>query len=348
MSVTIRKIAKEVGVSVAAVSKALNNRPGVSLPLKLKIEKVAERLGYSPYVKARKTGMYARGLKYIGVIYARAGEHLIREIQEGIDSVLKKSGFYEIRYGVNIYGELDDEQRKEIFLEKILEDKSIVGLLSVFLDISDVTIAKLQKEKIPVVLLNNCSDYGQCVFIDNADATYKAVKKLIELGHKNIGLIMPEERTERVWHDRLEGYKKALKEHNIPYNPSLMVYEHSFDLKEAGLATEALLEREPTTTAILYGSDIQAYGGMKMLQEMGVKIPEDIAIVGFDDMAYSRISNPPLASIRQPMKEMGEKGAKLLLESIGKEKFPHKSLKLNAELIIRKSLQKDIPEEKWL
>lgn len=348
MSVTIKKIAKEVGVSVAAVSKALNNRPGVSLPLKLRIEKVAERLGYSPYVKARKTGMYARGLKYIGVIYARAGEHLVREIQEGIDSVLKGSGFYEIRYSVNIYGELYDEQRKEIFLEKILEDKSIVGLLSVFLDISDVTIAKLQKEKIPVVLLNNYSDYGQCVFIDNLNASYKVVKKFIELGHKNIGLIMPEEWTEQVWHDRFEGYKKALKEHGITYNPSQIIYEHSFDLKESGLATKTLLEREPEVTAILYGSDVQAYGGMKALQEMGFNIPDDIAVIGFDDMSYSRISNPPLASVKQPMREMGEKGAKLLLESIEKEKFPHKSLKLNAELIIRKSLQKDIPEEKWL
>ena len=348
MAVTIKDIAKELGVSPAAVSKALNNRPGIGLPLKLRIEKAARRLGYAPYLKARQTGMYERSMKYIAVIYARAGEHLVGEIEVGIKEVIKDSGYYELRYTVDTYNDLYDNQRKEVFLEKVISDNGIVGLISVFLDLSDSTIARLQKSNIPVVLLNNKSDYGQCVLIDNVDASFEVTKKLLELGRKKIGLIMPEESSEFVWQDRLEGYKKALKEYKVAYDPYLIVYEHTFALKDSGLATKALIDRSPEVNAIIYGSDLQAYGGLKILREMEKRVPEDIAVIGFDDLPFSRISDPPLCSVQQPMREMGETGAKLLLEAISKKKFPNKMITLKSELILRKSCQKDIPEEKWL
>lgn len=348
MSITIKEIAKELGVSAAAVSKALNNRPGIGLPLKLRIEKRARELGYAPYLKARQTGMYERSLKYLAVIYARAGEHLVGEIEAGIGEAIKDSGFYELHYTVDVYRDLYDEQRKEIFLDKIISEKGVAGLITAFLNLSSPTIAKLQKNNIPVVLLNNYSDYGQCVVIDNIDASFRVAKKLIESGHKKIGLIMPEEFKELVWEDRLEGYKRALKENRLTYDPYLIIYEHTFDLKEAGLATKVLLEREPSVTAIIYGSDLQAYGGLKMLQELGKNIPDDIAVVGFDDMPFSRISNPPLASVRQPMRKMGQVGARLLLDAISEKKFPNKVITLKSELILRRSCQKDIPEERWL
>lgn len=348
MSITIKEIAKELGVSAAAVSKALNNRPGIGLPLKLRIEKKAQELGYAPYLKARQTGMYERSLKYLAVIYARAGEHLVGEIETGIKETIRDSGFYELHYTVDVYNELYDEQRKEVFLDKIISEKGACGLISAFLSLSGSTIAKLQKNNIPVVLLNNYSDYGQCVVIDNIEASFKVTKKLIELGHKKIGLIMPEESKESIWQDRLEGYKRALRENKLPYDPYLIVYEHTFDLKEAGLATKVLLEREPSVTAIIYGSDLQAYGGLKMLQELEKNIPGDVAVIGFDDMPFSRVSNPPLASVKQPMRKMGQIGARLLLDAISEKKFPNKAVTLKSELILRKSCQKDIPEERWL
>lgn len=348
MAATIKDIAKELGVSAAAVSKALNNRPGIGLPLKLRIEKKAQELGYAPYLKARQTGMYERSLKYLAVIYAKAGEHLVGEIESGIKEIIKDSGFYELHYTVDVHNDLYDEQRKEVFLDKIISEKGVCGLISAFLSLSGSTIAKLQKNNIPVVLLNNYSDYGQCVVIDNIEASFKVTKKLIELGRKKIGLIMPEESKESVWQDRLEGYKKALKENKLPYDPYLIVYEHTFDLKEAGLATKVLLEREPSVTAIIYGSDLQAYGGLKMLRELEKNIPDDVAVVGFDDMPFSRVSNPPLSSVRQPMRKMGQVGAQLLLDAISEKKFPNKVVTLKSELILRRSCQKDIPEEKWL
>jgi DNA-binding LacI/PurR family transcriptional regulator len=346
MAVTIKDIAKEAGVSIAAVSKALNDRPGISLSLKRKITEIAQRLSYIPYIKARQTGMYAHPLKFITALYAYAGERLIRDIQNGINGILADSGFYELRH--TVHTQLYAKERKQIFIDKILQDKGVKGVMSVFLKLSDAEIAGFQKADIPVVLLNNYCGCGKCVIIDNVEASSEATKALIELGRKNIGLIMPEETTEQVWEVRLKGYRKALEGANIGYNPHLINYEHSFDLKGSAYATKVLLDREPKIDAILYGSDMQAYGGMEVIKEMGKRIPEDIAVIGFDDMFFSKITTPPLTSVKQPMFEMGKEAAALLLEAIKKKDFSHKVVTLKSQLILRQSTHRDISREKLL
>lgn len=348
MSVTIRDIAKKAGVSIAAVSKALNNRGGISLPVKLKIERIAKALNYSPYINARKTGMLSGPSKHIGIIYAFAGEHLIREIQNGMDSVLTDSGYLLTRFNLNSPGQTPDEVRKEYLVDKITEDKSVAGIIAVFVKIADATVAKLQKSGIPVVQLNNYTSYGKCVYVDNKESAYNATKTLIKLGRKHIGLIMPEEVYEDVWQQRLDGYKKALVEANIDYNPYLTVYEHQFSLSEAARATKTLLEREPKIDAIIYGSDIQAYGGLEALKTLNKRVPDDIAVLGFDNMPFSEITYPPLTSIAQPMFEMGKDGAQLMLDSIKSNSHGHKAIKLNGELVLRQSTHKDIPREKLI
>ncbi len=348
MSVTIKEVAKEAGTSLSTVSKALNHRSGVSLPLKRKIEKIAQRMGYSPYIKAREIGMYAHTLNYIGIIYAYAGEHLLADIQDGVYTVLGSSEFYELRYNVNVYRQLYDEERKEMFIDKITQDKSIAGLMSVFLKLSEASIAKFQKSGIPVVLINNYSDYGKCIFIDNVEAGFKATMALIEAGRKKIGLIMPEETSEEVWQQRLSGYKKALSKARLAYDPYLLVYEHTFSLEESAHATKALIEKEPAIDGIVYGSDTQAYGGMEALKELGKRIPEDVAVIGFDDMPFSRITNPPLASIRQPMFELGRQGAQMLIDSIKNKDFSHRAVHLKTELVLRQSASAEITREKLL
>lgn len=348
MAVTIKEIAKEAGVSIAAVSKALNNRGGIGIELKYNIEQIARRLGYAPYMKSRESGMFAGPSKYIGMVFAWADEHLTREIQRGIDTAFKDSGFYQIRYNINIPGHTPDEIRKEDFIQKILEDKSIAGLMSVFLQISDATIAKLRRSGIPVVILNNHSSYGKSVSIDNVAAAHTAVKSLLKQGRRKIGLIMPEEANEHVWIDRLKGYKKALAEARIPYDPYLIVYDHSFSLKQCAIATKTLIQRDPGLDAIVFGSDQQAYGGLEALRILGKKVPEDIAVIGFDDLPFSRITNPPLSTLHQPMFEMGKMGGKMLLEAVKYKNFSHKAVVLKSQLVARHSSDASIPVEKLI
>ncbi len=348
MPVTIANIAKEAGVSPSTVSKALNSREGVSLPLRNKITRIARRLGYAPYMKARATGMYDAVTKLVGIIYANAGEHLIRDIQSGVDEVLQKAGFYEIRYSVNIGNELYSEERKKHFIEKVLQDKSIVGLLSVFLRIPDSYIASLQKGGIPVVSVNNRTGCGKCVVINNEQASFEATDVLVRLGRKRIGLIMPEETHEPVWAERLAGYRRALDTAGVAYDPYLLVYEHNFTVRDAALATRTLIEHEPHVNGIIYGSDLQAYGGMQALKELGRKIPDDVAVIGFDDMTLSEIIDPPLSSVKQPMLEMGRRGAQLLVEAIRNRDVSHRVVELKGSVVLRQSTHREIPRARLL
>ncbi|MFH1369339.1 MAG: LacI family DNA-binding transcriptional regulator [Elusimicrobiota bacterium] len=348
MTVTLKDIARIAGVTTATVSKALNNKDDISTEKKQRIIKIAEAKGYSPYIKSRQTGMHAVGSKYIGVVFpVLADDYLVREIQRGIDSVFKGSGFSQIRYNMDDNKQVTDEAAKEMFLEKIIQDRTIVGLMVAFFTVNDATVAKIRKLDISVVQLNSYSTYGNCVTIDNTDASYRAVKTLIGLGRRNIGLIIPEETSENVWKDRLEGYKKAFSEEHITYNPYLIVYEHRFSLEESALATKTLLQREPGIDAILYGSDAQAYGGMEALKELGKNIPDDVAVMGFDNLPFSRITVPPLSSVNQPMFELGIAASKILLGSIEKKNTPHKTLLLKSQLIFRQSTHKDLPKERF-
>jgi DNA-binding LacI/PurR family transcriptional regulator len=348
MGMTMKDIAKEAGVSITAVSKALNNKDGISLGMRQKIRKIAERIGYSPYIKARRFGMYTGQSRNIAIILAFADEYLTRNIQKGIDSVLTDSNFAQLRFNVNAPGQVTTESRMEFFIDKISQDKSIAGLMCVFLAISHATIASLKQAGIPVVLLNNPATYGMSVDIDNTDAAYQATKSLIELGRKKIGLIMPEETNEGIWRRRLDGYRKALEEANLGYDPILLGYEHSFSLKESALATRALLERNKGMDAILYGSDVQAYGGLEALKELNIRIPDDIAVMGFDNLPFSAISDPPLSSVDQPMLELGQRAAEMLVKSIETKSYRTKSLVLKTRLILRQSSHKDVPREKLL
>ena len=347
-NVTLKDIADEVNVSSAAVSRALNKRGGVSLPIQRKIEKIAERYGYSPYIKARQSGIFSSNLNNIAILYAFAGEHLTKEIQRGINSILKKTEFYELRLNIDDELHVYNEERKKIFIDRIIQDNSIRGLLSVFIRISESEIGRLQKNNIPVILLNNKSNFGKCIYIDNVDAGYKATIELIKLNRKKIGLIMPPETTENVWADRIDGYRKALKEAKIKYDPYLIIPENTFSLKESALATNELLKREPEIDGIIYGCDKQAYGGIEALKELGKNIPQEIAVIGFDNIEFSRITNPPITSVQQPMFDMGKEAARMLIESIKNKNFKFKEVKLKTKLILRQSTHINIKKEKFL
>lgn len=336
--VTIYDIAKELNCSVTAVSFALNNKPGVSNALRAKILQYVEKMGYKPYIASRKDGMYDTSFPMIGIIYAGAGGHLVDEIQRGVDSVMRQSKFHQLRYTIDSIRDLNTESVKQVFFEEIISKGNIKGLIVSFLFLSDVIISKLFKHNIPIVLLNNKTDYGMSVYINNYQAVYDAVVNLIRLGHKNIGLITFDPNWEQVWMDRHNGYKDALKDNKIVYNPSYVAYLGGWTLKESQLTTQNLIKENQEITAFIYGSDLLAYGGMMGVRELKLRIPEDVCIIGFDDMEPNVAMIPPLSSIKQPMFEMGKKGTEMLLKAINsKTKLSHKTVKLDAQLILRES-----------
>lgn len=347
MGVTIHDIAKESNVSIAAVSKALNDRHGVSEELRTRIKAIAERLQYAPYIKSRENGMLAHNVKEIAVVYDRPGGHLFDEIQGGVDTALSTSGYRELRFTIGLH-EMFQESSKKLFLDKILNDPYISGVIFVFIPLTDGDIALFKRKNIHVIQLNIQSDFGQCVGIDNFSAAYEATKKFIELGHKVIGFVLPNDWVNQVWRDRLAGYKKALADHDISYDGGWIGNESTFIPKESGYVTRELVLNNPNMSAILYASDLQAMGGMKMLREMHMRVPEDVAVIGFDDMKMSELFDPPISSVHQPMYEMGKLGTEMLLESIKNKTFSNDKRVLKTQLVVRKSCDARAVPSNWI
>jgi len=325
----------------------LNDRAGVSEELRGRIKAIAERMQYAPYIKSRENGMMASGVHQIAVIYDRHGGHLFDEIQRGIDASLSASGFREIRFTIQL-SEMLQESSKKIFMDKLVNDPSISGTIFVFIPLTDGDIAQFSRRGIHVVQLNVESDFGQCVAIDNFSAAYEATKKFIDLGHATIGFVLPNDWVSQVWRDRLAGYKKAIADHGLDYDGSWIGNESSFQPKQAGYVTHELLINNPNMTAILYGSDIQALGGLKILREMHLRVPDDVSVIGFDDMQICELVDPPLGSVHLPMAEQGKIGTEMLLQALGSESFKNEKRILKAKVVLRRSADKTITDPRWL
>ncbi len=342
MSITIHEIAKILGVAPSTVSKALNNRPNVNDDLRAKIKQTADRMGYAPYVTARETGMYDNQFKTIAFIYPRLGQHIVEQLQQGTNEILRQEDYFELRYTFDIgNSKINENVRNELLFKKLLSDTKISGIVFISFEISDVILAQFHKRNIPTVLLNNHTDYSKSITINNYKAMYQLVKKLVKLGHKNIGLIIPNEKSEHIWLNRFNGYKQGLSENKLKYNPNYIIHEWTFKINEAGYATKNLITNNPEITAIIYGNDLQAYGGLKALSDMKIKVPDDIAIIGWDDIELNKYVKPSLSSVRQPIEKMGELGIKMLINSIKTKKYKNESIELASEINLRGSCIKD-------
>ncbi len=348
MKIGLRDIAKELNISVAAASRALNDLPGVGDELRLKVKETAARMGYTKHLKAAPAGPHDRNMKFIVVLYGQVAGKVFADLQIGIDESIRKKGYNELRYVIDTYRELRTESARELFFDKLAAERGVVGIVSCYVKLSDVLIAKLAKRNLPVVLIENHTEFGRCVTINQFKASYRAVAKLVELGRKRIGCIMPPEEADHTWNDRLNGYRRALKDSALPYDPTLITYCPCVDVKPGALATRSLLEQNPDVDAILYASDSLAYGGVKMLRDMGKKIPDDVAVIGFDDEAFDTVLQPSLSSIRQPIRRMAETGLGLLFDSIEKGDQTHRAVELDTELILRGSCLEVFKEETWL
>ena len=344
MGSTLRDIAKELNVSTAAISRALNDLPGVGDGLRVRAKETAARLGYTKHLYSAAGDAHERSMKLIAVLYGPLGWNIIGDLQYSIDTAARKKGYHQLTYMEDVFRELHSEASKDAFLSKLAAERGMMGILACGVHLSDVLIAKLYQRNVPVVLLESFTEFGRCVTINNVKASQRAVSKFIELGRRHIGCITPPEEA-RVWSDRLAGYRRALKEGGVPYDPSLIVYQNWVGVKPGGLATRALLQLHAEVDAILYASDSLACGGMKMLRSLGRNVPDDVAVIGFDDEAYDTALQPSLTSVRQPIRRMAELGFGLLLDSIEKKDLSHRHIDLDTELIVRGSCLKGCDEE---
>ena len=328
MSVTIYHVAERAGVGIGTVSRAINNSGSISPKTKEKVLAVVKELGYRPHASAR--GLARRKTNTIAVIVPFFTGYFFVELLRGIQGEVSKHQYDLILYSV------DEVNKKEMFLRKVLQERKVDGLLLISLEVTNNEVWEFRRSHLPIVLVDSYHPDLDSITVENRQGAYVATQHLIRLGHSRIGMIDGHLKSSpaRV---RLEGYKNALRDHDIDYNDGYLVIsdyvtgEDGFNREAGYQAMKHLLHLgSDRPTAVFVSSDIQAVGAMKAVEESGLKIPDDIAIVGFDDIELAQYIG--LTTMRQPMFEMGKLAVDRLVECItdvitnGYKKVFHTSL----------------------
>jgi LacI family transcriptional regulator len=327
--VTIYEVAREAGVSTATVSRVINDRRHVRETTRLKVEVAMDRLGYVANRQAR--GLAGGRSKVIGLLVYELGSSYFTQLIKGIDAAVTSIGYDLMLYTTHARREREARHAAE------LARGPVDGLIIVLaVDIRSY-VDRLHDQHVPFVLLDHDSDVPGTTFITAANrrGAHDAVDHLTRLGHRRIGLITGTPGTSSA-RERLAGYRDALQDAGIEHDPALVVTGDF--LEDRGFAaTKELLQLPVPPTAIFTSADTAGFGALRALREAGLRVPQDISIVGFDDIPESSLVTPPLTTVRQPLKEMGATAVRLLRNLMDDPAMTPRRTELATELIIRDS-----------
>jgi len=327
--VTIRDVAEAVGVSVNTVSRALNDKPDVSAETKAAILETAKKLDYRPNKLAR--GLRSNKTQTIGVIVADIANPFYGAMVKGVEKAARASNWS------IILGNTDEDYEKEAeVIQTMLADR-VDGLLIVPAQAGTETIKQLQESKFPFVLLGRRFDDlpTDYVVTDDAQGGFIATEHLIKLGHKQVAMINGPLRVSSA-KERLRGYKKALETYGLEIDET-MVSAGAMTTEDGYRITKALLDRRVHPTAVFAYSDFVAFGVMRAIREAKLNIPNDIAVVGYDDVEFSSCLETPLTTIAIPEQELAINAVRVLETRLNtSDKDPLTSV-LSVKLIVRDS-----------
>lgn len=328
---SMNDVAKKAGVSVATVSRVLNNSSSVNDSTRAKILKAIKELNYQPNRVAKRLRSRSVSSNLIGVLVPDIQNPFYVDVLRGIEDVTSSNN-----YAIIMCNFGQDIKREKIYLE-VLQSESIDGLIAAPASEDDPELKKMVNNGLPVV----CVDRGlsnsdvDVVLVDNYDGAYKAVDHLVKSGYHKIAHIsglstIPSSRR------RLRGYRDALMDNGLKYDPNYVRSGDSSHISGIKLCEE-LLSLPESPDAIFTGNNLITLGALETIHKHNLTIPNDIAIVGFDDMYWSNSLNPPLSAVRQPAYEIGKRAGELLIQRINDPSRECIQMILNAELKIRKS-----------
>lgn len=336
--VTSQDVANLAGVSRTTVSLVLNDVKGanISSETRLKVRDAAKNLGYVPNATAQ--ALATQRAKAIGLVMTRSPHHIasdtfLPQILGGLLDVVKQDNFRLLIESV------EEERQDHIYLE-LAQAKHIDGMILLTPRIDDKGLKKLEEVDIPTVLMGELTGSSlYSVDVDNRLAAKKATQHLIDLGHTQIACIANARPSYSAAPARVFGYKDALLSVGITPNDSLIRYA-DFDPQSGFDCMQSLLEAGAKFSAVFVASDNVAMGVKSALREANLQIPNDISIIGFDDIPWSQYSCPPLTTVRLPAQELASKACLLLLDLM-KGLVPEKRhLILETELVVRQSCRK--------
>ena len=329
----IEEIAKLAGVSRSTISRVLNNRSDVSERTRQKVMRVIEENNYRPNPAART--LVTQHTRVIGILVPHSvvsfASPYLPTLLQGIGDTAHERDYATLPW----WGQYGAEEER--FTRRILHKNQLMeGLIVAFHSVDNVLISRMIETQIPFVMVERPTqfiDQISYVTIDNEAGAYAAVEHLISLGRCRIGHISgPMERVDGI--DRLNGYRRALEKHHIPYNPDLVI-EGQFDINGGYEGMREMLKRG--VDAVFAGNDDTAAGALQAMREAGTRVPADVALVGFDDLEPALGFRTELTTIHQPVRQKGAAAASMLLDIIeGTVSIPQRVI-LPVHLIVRQT-----------
>lgn len=330
---TLEEIGTLAGVSRSTVSRVINEQPDVKDHIRERVLNIIRETGYIPNLAARSLAMQRSGI--LGLVIPRSvatlfGDPYFSRLTQGIAQACYSQGYM---LSLFLFYSKEDEQ---MALPHIVQSSYLDGVIVQATTDSDPVIPHLHKSSMPFLVigrLNHMDVEINYIDVDNISGAYKATTHLIDLGYQRIAHVAGT-LDNRPALDRKIGYEQALREHNLPINQNLIV--EGYFTEEGGYSSiERLLPHKPD--AIFVASDMMAFGAVRAIKDAGRTVPDDIAVVGFDDLPPSRRSNPMLTTVRQPILRFGARAVEVLIEIITNgNQSPHQTL-FDTELIIRDS-----------
>jgi DNA-binding LacI/PurR family transcriptional regulator len=335
MSLNIKAIAEKAGVSTATVSRVLSGFPGVREKTKKKVMKITSELNYEVDGIARS--LRQKKTFKIGVIVGDVLSQFYTVLAKSIEDIAHKYGYSMILCNG------DDDPEKELNYLKVLRSSRVDGIIIAPTGKNAGYINNLLQSNIKIVLIDRLIEGVDCdaVLVDNEKGAYTAVKYLIDKGYKKIAIIdgFIDRTTGK---ERLKGYLRALNENNIPRNDDFIKIR-DFKKRSGIVFANELLENKNKPEAIFVANLELTLGAILSIKSLGLKIPDDIAVIGFDDSDWAQILEPPLTLISQPVYDLGETAAEMLIKNIENDNSKKEKLivTMNTKLIERGSVIKN-------
>ncbi len=329
MNITIGELAKLAGVSKTTVSRVINNKPDVDPVTREKINSLIEQYSFQPNAFAKAISQ--KQSNHLGLLIPHKAEYIFSnpfytEVMRGVSTTVDKQGYYLVMCYAHEVNYMDIYRQKRVDGFVLLSPGSFHKQI----------IESLNTGNVPFVSTARIAAEPSMTYVDvnNFEGASLLMEHLISLGHRRIAFIGKP--TLQSSQDRLSAYQAALEKAGIPYDPGLALVTDTSSVESGHEYTLRLLQSEQPPTAIFLANDVMAIGAINAAHESGLRVPDDLSIVGFDDIPFSNYTNPPLTTVHQPAYEKGVRAAELLINLLQTQETPE-SVMLPVKMVVRRS-----------
>ncbi|RLD29033.1 MAG: LacI family transcriptional regulator [Bacteroidetes bacterium] len=332
--ITLKKLAQILNLSTSTISRSLNNRPGISQSTKDRVKKAALKFNYTPNIFAQ--GFRLKKTNIIGVIVPKISHYFTSTVLDGIIEEVESYG-----YTVLVFESKNNFERQTEMLNTMLQFGVDGILMSLTRETKNIQNILNILERVPLVLFDKVSKKIPCtqIIINDKKSAFDAIEHLINIGKKRIA-IFKEAENSFISEQRFQGYLQALESHGFPIDEKLILSTEDISLKQGKRLADIVLALKTKPDAIFAITDSCAIGAIQVLKTHNIKIPEDIAVVGFSNSFSSTIIEPNLTTIDQPGNKIGKIAVKYLMQELerdSKDNFFNKTVEIQTNLIIRGS-----------